>query len=309
MQFAKQPTSVAEQIAKLQDRGMSVPDPALATHYLSHISYYRLTAYWLPFEADHDAHQFRAGTSFEDVLNLYILDRELRLLLMDAIERVEISTRTRWMDALVQAHGPHAHLNAALFTTSTDKHGRIVWSHQGAVEAIKKESLKSREAFILHLRHKYDEELPPLWATCELMTFGEFSKWFTHTQSSALRNQVARTYGLDETTLVSFLHHLAVVRNLCAHHARLWNREFTFRWKLPKKNPVPLVVNLHHNRASNLYNTLVMLGFLMDIISPHTGWKRRVIALIDRHRIDSTPMGFPTDYRNYPLWSDKDNNP
>lgn len=302
MQFAKPPTSVPEQIAQLQARGMTIPDEAAATHYLTHISYYRLTAYWLPFESDHAQHQFRAGTTFDAMLNLYIFDRELRLLLMDAIERVEISTRTRWMDALVQAHGPHAHLNPALFDTAKDKHGNVVWSHDKAVASLKVESLKSREPFILHLRQKYDEELPPLWATCELMTFGEFSKWFTNTRFSALRNLVARGYGLDESTLASFLHHLAVVRNLCAHHARVWNREFTFRWKLPKKHPVPLVANLHHNKDRSLYNTLVMLGFLMDIISPHTAWKRRLLALIDQYAVDTPAMGFPDDYKNYPIW-------
>jgi len=306
MRFAKPPTSIPEQITQLQARGMDIPEQTAATHYLSHISYYRLTAYWLPFESNHDSHRFRAGTSFEEVLNLYIFDRELRLLLMDAIERVEISTRTRWMDALVQAHGPHAHLLPALFTTTIGKNGNIVWSHGKAVASLKVESLKSREKFILHLRHKYDEDLPPLWATCELMTFGEFSKWFTHTQSSALRNQVARAYGLDEITLASFLHHLAVVRNYCAHHARLWNREFTVRWKLPKKHPVPLVPNLHFPKDRNLYNTLAMLGFLMDIISPHTGWKQRILALIEKHRIDPLLMGFPAGFRGYPLWVNED---
>lgn len=281
---------------------MDIADTAAAAHYLSHISYYRLTAYWLPFESDHTAHQFRPGTSFDRVLNLYIFDRELRLLLMDAIERVEISARTKWMDVLVQAHGPHAHLDPALFATKTDKTGKVVWSHEKAVASLKQECGKSSEIFIAHLRQKYDEELPPLWATCELMTFGEFSKWLTHTQSSTLRNQVARSYGVDETILVSFLHHLAVVRNLCAHHARLWNREFTFRWRLPTKHPQALAVNLHHAKDRNIYNTLVMLGFLMDIISPHTGWKQRVLGLIDHHRVDPTPMGFPADYLRRPMW-------
>ncbi|CAA6605984.1 Abi-like [Rhodospirillaceae bacterium LM-1] len=303
MQFPKPPTSVSEQLKKLQSRGMIIPDTEAAAHYLSHISYYRLTAYWLPFETSHEQHQFRAGTRFEDALNLYIFDRELRLLLMDAIERVEISTRTHWMDALVKKHGAHAHLEPTLFTTTTDRSGKVVWSHSKAVASLTVESQKSREIFILHLRHKYDEALPPLWATCELMTFGEFSKWFTHTQSSALRNQVARAYGMDETTLTSFLHHLAVVRNLCAHHARLWNRDFTFRWKLPSKKPTFLAANLNFDKGRSLYNTLVMLGFMMDIISPHTGWKKRVLDLIVHHGIDPTSMGFPSDYRDRRLWS------
>ena len=207
------------------------------------------------------------------------------------------------MDVLVQAHGAHAHLDASLFTTATSKLGAVTWSHEKAVASLITESRKSREIFILHLRQKYDEELPPLWATCELMTFGEFSKWLTNTQSGALRNQVARAYGLDESILVSFLHHLTVVRNLCAHHARLWNREFTLRWKLPRKNPADLVASLCPANHATLYNTLAMLGYLMDVISPNTRWKARVLALIDKHRIDGTHMGFPADYWTHPRWA------
>lgn len=303
LKFPKQPTSIAEQIKKLQGRGMEISEKAPAEHYLTHISYYRMTAYWLPFEADHETHQFKPGTTFEKVLNLYIFDRELRLLLMDAIERIEISVRTKWMNVLVEAHGPHAHLNPDIFRTKRNREGGIVWSHENAVSSLEKENARSREVFIRHLRRKYEEKLPPLWATCELMTFGEFSKWFANTASSATRNQVARFYGLDETILVSFLHHLAVVRNLCAHHGRLWNREFTFTWKLPKKSPVELVSNLHHTETRRLYNSLAMLGFLMDQISPHTDWKIRVLSLIRKHGIDPSHMGFPSDYETYPLWN------
>lgn len=264
-----------------------------------------MTAYWLPFEADHGTHKFRPDTSFDDVLNLYIFDRELRLLLMDAIERIEISVRTRWMDVFVHAHGPHAHLDSGLFVTKVNRSGGIVWSHERAVASLTTENSRSRETFIQHLRNKYDEQLPPLWATCELMTFGEFSKWYANTASSGLRNKVSRSYGLDETILVSFLHHLAVVRNLCAHHARVWNREFTFTWKLPRKTPSELLENLNPAENRRLYNTLVMLGFLMDQISPHTGWKYRLLALIDEHGIPPKPMGFPKKYRSYPLWNEK----
>ncbi|EQD37269.1 Abi family protein, partial [mine drainage metagenome] len=93
---------------------MIVANHAEAEFYLRHLNYYRLGAYWLPFEIDHGSHTFRPGTRFEDVLNLYILDRQLRLLVLDAIERVEVSVRSVWAYHLTQHFGPHAHLESNL---------------------------------------------------------------------------------------------------------------------------------------------------------------------------------------------------
>jgi len=94
--YTKKALPFADQVALLRERGMEIRDEAEAAFYLSHINYYRLTAYWLPFEEDHATHQFRAGTTFDEVLKLYIFDRELRLLVMDALERIEVSVRTQW---------------------------------------------------------------------------------------------------------------------------------------------------------------------------------------------------------------------
>jgi abortive infection bacteriophage resistance protein len=88
VKFAKPALSIADQIALLRRRGMAVPDAAKAGHYLRHVSYYRLRAYWLPFEqpAETDGdHLFEDGTDFDHVLSLYVFDRHLRLLVMDAI--------------------------------------------------------------------------------------------------------------------------------------------------------------------------------------------------------------------------------
>jgi abortive infection bacteriophage resistance protein len=83
--FTKLATTYKQQVDLLQQRGMQIEDPATAAFYLQHINYYRLGAYWLPFEVDHASHRFKPGTRFDDVLKLYVFDRELRLLVLDAI--------------------------------------------------------------------------------------------------------------------------------------------------------------------------------------------------------------------------------
>lgn len=112
--FTKSAITYAQQVALLQQRGMVIDDPAEAEFYLQHLNYYRLSAYWLPFEIDHASHTFRPGTRFAEVLNIYIFDRELRLLLLDAIERIEVSVRGQWAYQIAHRHGSHAHLDPEL---------------------------------------------------------------------------------------------------------------------------------------------------------------------------------------------------
>ena len=104
--YSKPPTTYTEQVDLLRARGMVVDDQAEAEFYLQHLNYYRLGAYWLPFEQDHATHH-SDRTHFSQVLNLYIFDRELRLLVLDALERLEVSVRTQWAD---QLHTGMAHM-------------------------------------------------------------------------------------------------------------------------------------------------------------------------------------------------------
>lgn len=298
MKFSKTPLSFKDQVSLLEKRGLLIGDRDKAEYYLSHLNYYRLAAYCLPFEKDHNTHQYVEGTTFDQVLDLYIFDRELRLLVLDAIERVEVSIRTHLAYTLAHKYGPHDYLNSALF--------KAKWPHAKNVRQLEIEFRNSREVFIRHLRKKYDESLPPIWATVEIMTFGQLSNWYANLSSGADRNAIANVYDMDEINLVSFLHHLSTVRNVCAHHSRLWNREFTFTFKLPRKRPSQLlsVLNLSPTTTKRIYNTLVVLDYLMLTISPDTHWKQRLIALLNKHLVaDPLSMGFPAHWHDLPNWS------
>ena len=297
MKFGKPPLTLEQQLDQLIQRGLACVDRALALHYLTHLNYYRFGAYWLPFEADHASHAFRPGTSFDHVLNLYIFDRELRLLILDAIERVEVSVRTNWAYTLAHRYGAHAHLDARLFKEPTPK-----WNHAWQCEKLETEARKSHETFIQHHYRKYEEPLPPLWAVTEIMTLGQLSKWYGNLRHGADRNAVAHRYDMDEINLASFLHHLSVVRNLCAHHSRLWNREFTLTVRLPKHRPKALATSLDQKDSRRLYNTLTVLGWMLDCISPQHSWKIRLNRLMAQHGIDPKWMGFPVGWEQSRIW-------
>jgi abortive infection bacteriophage resistance protein len=217
---------------------------------------------------------------------------------MEAIERLEISFRTRFAHELAMRYGSHAHLDASLFKR-TDLHRQYI-------KGLKKEIGHSKETFIKHYRTTYDDpDLPPIWVICEVMTFGQLSVWFKNLKRSSDRNAIARIYCIDEVILGSFMHHLTHIRNLTAHHCRLWNRRLVFTMTIPTF-PVDLAGMFNPLSNRNIYNTLVMLGYLLKLISPSTSWPVRIKRLIDEYVTDKTAtMGFPDGWRDLPMWRDE----
>jgi abortive infection bacteriophage resistance protein len=294
MKFNKPHLTVEQQLALLENRGLIISDREQVKHYLGHLNYYRLSGYWFPFKQSPTSNQFDPNTSFESILNLYIFDRELRLVILNAIEHIEVSVRSKWAYYFSEKNGAHAHLDSTFFKNHS--------THQKAISTLEKSVSKSKEPFIEHLNCTYDEILPPLWALVEIMTFGQLSHWFGMLKLRSDRNTVAREYDMDEKNFASILHHLTVVRNKCAHHNRLWNCEFTIIPKLPKQRPSIVVKSLNYAKERKLYNTLVILVYLLDIISPEHRWKNKLFDLIEQHKIDVSQMGFPSQFNNLPVW-------
>ena len=116
MKFTKPPFTLQQQLQKWQSRGLIVADPTRAAHYLRFIGYYRLSGYTLVFQdGGHPDKHFKPGTTFEQVLSLYVFDRELRLLLLDAVERVEVGVRTCLVNEMSVKHGAHWFMDANAF--------------------------------------------------------------------------------------------------------------------------------------------------------------------------------------------------
>lgn len=293
--YSKPAMELPDQLELLKARGMIVADDARAMHYLGVINYYRLTAYWLPYEDDHASHRFKPGTQFEDILDDYGFDRELRLLINDAIERVEVALRTQVAYQLSLKYGPHFFLNDRIFNAQP--------LYAKMLDKLLSDIQSSKEVFIEHYRAHYSDALPPAWATVEIMTLGQLSKWFAAVSQSSDRNLVARYFDFDEALLVSYLHHLAVIRNISAHHGRLWNREFRFAFKMPKHRPKTLLNSLNPAAQRKIYNTLTVLAYFLDQISPGHHWREKLKTLMDSALEKQATMGFPENWKELSIWA------
>lgn len=289
--------TVADQIAYLVNRGMAVPDHDLAERCLNHIGFHRLSSYWKPFELASTANsgsRFRHGASFDAVMIRYLFDQRLRSLLLESFSYVEVSIKTQWAYQLASAfgHGEFAYRNANLF-----QQGR----HSGNLQ-----ELESSYHRMGQLSNRDFTNLP-IWDVIPAMSFGQLSKWYSSLNDRAIRQSIARSYGVDEAILKPMLHHLAKVRNICAHHERLWDMSISRGLRLPKRlsgNPTAAAA-FNTTQPYRIYNTLVMLTHLMEIITPSGDWAERLIAFKGSDAYRSVPdadLGFPSNWRTFAIW-------
>ena len=296
--YAKPALPIADQINKLIGLGMTVGDRPLAEHCLQHISYYRLSAYWLPFEntKGNAGPRFKPGTTLESVLALYDFDRQLRLLVLDAIERIEVAVRGSWAYQMAMLGGAFGYVDAAHYADA-NKFNRNC-------QTLDREVSRSKDTFIRHYKAKYSGPMrPPVWMAAELLSFGLLSQWYAALKEPKVRQSIAAPFDIDERIFVTFVHQLAIVRNICAHHSRLWNRVLDVAFTLPKKHPVDLVTALNRQEPRHVYNTFAMLQFLLSKADPANDWGTRLIALMGTLPAGrAAEMGFPADWTDFKIW-------
>lgn len=296
--YTKPALSFADQVVLLQQRGLVIVDSPAAEKKLASISYYRLSAYWHPFRlrnaAGQPLSQFESGTTFESALALYEFDRELRLLVMDALERVEVAVRTSVTHQLAMAYGPFGHEGAANFHPQ--------FNHAKWIAGLRDETTRSSDAFVGHFQANYTGyPALPIWMTTELISMGSLSFLYKG-MTSPDKNVVAGAFKLHPKRLQDWLHVMTYVRNVCAHHSRLWNRELSIR---PQAMAEPEWQAPLMPRRDRVFCILLMLHYLLTQSGSGVAWRDACNALllplaaIPRWRV---AMGMPVNWMNHPYW-------
>jgi abortive infection bacteriophage resistance protein len=283
--FSKPVLSLPEQLSLLQQRGLTITDPQKALHYLEYIGYYRLSGYTRPFQSGED-HSFKTGTTFDDILSLYVFDRKLRLLLLDAIERLEVALRSVVNNTLSDALGAHWYLNPQAYQLPAGEDFQAFLGHLR--EEMGYSGNRRLETFISHYRETYSSpEDPPGWMMVQTLSMGTLSRLYARLLLP-YQKTIATKFGLDHKILTSVLHSLSHLRNLCAHHSRVWNRELRIKPRLPH------VVRATYSGPPDRIGALVcILSFLLEKISPDTQWQGHFDALLAEHpSVHRRSMGF-----------------
>ncbi|UKA49261.1 Abi family protein [Arthrobacter sp. FW305-123] len=340
--YTKPFLSVDEQIDRLQERGLEIESRHEAAHHLRRIGYYRLSGYWFPFRQDAPApgkkrpSEFRTGTSLAVILEAYDFDERLRASLMSAIARVEVNLRFRIGHALGK-YGPFAHCDPVNLDPMWSRQElrscsapnctpRCAWmssDHETWLERQKTAESIPKEAFITHIHGEYGTPLP-VWVATEVMSFGSLNRLMNGMKQRD-RQQLAADFDIvdaqgngDAAVLSNWVEHLRQVRNACAHHARLWNKNIDAIISVPAGVPeLAHLINAQRNpqeamdapsTVRRIYGTLAILTFLL--VRTDGNLERRNLVRLEIEKFASALpgrldiMGFPVGWAAQDLWQE-----
>lgn len=308
--FTKPFLSTEDQISLLKVRGMVIADEPKAKMCIERIGYYRLSAYWYPFRKKISTHpapvvrgdDFVAGTTFEDIFNFYVFDKKLRLLTMDALERIEIALRAKILNHL-GARDPFAHRKLDFLD------GKFSPKHRLWLKRQDQSFARSKEDFAKHFRNKYPISVPPIWISAEVWDWGMLSHFFSGIKP-ADKDSIASTFGsVNGREFETWVRAMNDVRNICAHHSRLWNRGLTVIPRLPDGGRVPDLNHIPRDNQflSRIYVVLAIMRLLLKRIHPNnSSWHIRIADYVKstplHPRISTNIAGFPANWESQAIW-------
>ena len=277
----KPATTFDEQVELLKKRNCCISDPVFCRSVLQQVNYYRLSAYFLPFRGQDG--NYRDGTSFYRVFRIYEFDRKMRQVLFGAIEQIELYLRTQIAYYHAHKYGPLGYMDDGTFGKKHD-HEKFLSKFQEEIRH------NNKILFVKHHLQNYDGKFP-LWVATELFSLGMMSYFYSDMVTQDKKALAREMYATTAYNLDSWLRCCTDLRNICAHHGRLYFRKFSAIPATPEEFPFQL--------DRRLFDQIMVLRFLYP---DSKNWNHEicpaVIALIHEydHDIVMEHIGFPENW-------------
>jgi len=231
-------------------------------------------------------------------LDIYRFDRKLRILLFNEIEKIEVAIRSAMNNLVSDA------LNDVFWMTeSRHFHNLNVFSK--SLSLIESELDRSKEEFVEHFKSKYIEPFPPVWMISEIIPLGVLCGIFNNIKSIKIKKIVANQFGLSVPVFSSWILVLAILRNVCCHHNRIWNKDHLV---IPANIHTPIFPWIDGSKidGKRIYFRICIIKYLLFTVSPNNRFKEKLKSLLTEYpTVDIRAMGFPVDWENESLWNKK----
>jgi abortive infection bacteriophage resistance protein len=284
MLYKKTFKTIEDQITILKERGLLVASDSRLENFLRNVSYYHASIYFKHFQDSKS--NFILNTRFEDVLNVYTFDQKLRLLLSDMLERIEKSFKAKLINEICFKESDGNWIVNDTYFVSNDYSERVT--------EILERLRYSKEIYIKHFYNKYSEpDYPPAWMIVESLTFGQAVMVYRQLTTEN-KEIIASSYGINKIFVESWFYAFSDIRNICAHHGRLWNRELRVR---PSQKHGKYKNLFYNNNGNRLFNHVLLMNIIGNKFCSGSEWLDTLRDLIAEHTIEVSHMGFPKDWR------------
>lgn len=305
--YSKTPKSFKEQVELLKKRNLKILNEERAERILTYISYNRLSNYWYPLLKEPKEEEiFKEDAKFNTAFKLYQFDSDFRTITFQAIEQIEIATRTQ-----IIYHFSHKYNSGYWFEDSTAF--KTYPYYLKLLSKISSNTEDSKQEFITKYKSKYFQYLPPSWKSFELLTFNSLLSILKNINDYKDLIPISRSFGLNHKVFISWLESFVYIRNICAHHGRLWNIKLTIgpTWvKSPKQPWIDRWENEDKNldtadKELKIYAIICCAIYCLNYINPYNNYGKKVIELLEKYKdVDEKHMGFPEGWKDQPLWKE-----
>lgn len=290
--------SYAEQLERLKIRGMSVGADEFALATLERVGYYTFSGYSHSFRFKNATgartDNFRPGTTFENVHSLWDFDNKLRSATFGVLQHIETHLRSRLVYAL-GAVNPMIHRMPELLQPDNPA------EYPDWLEKLDRAIRHSRDDSIVHHRNNRDSVIP-VWVAMDVLDWGGLTYLYGFAPRS-VRDTVASHFGLTAPQLRSWMKALNIVRNICAHHSRFFNRHYSLTARLPRTGELPELDHI----AGITGTSFAMLTLLQHLGTRTQGVNRRLLPAVlarfpDASGMNIQSIGAPDEWDTHPLW-------
>lgn len=297
MKYEKPALEHEQHLELFRKRNLTIKDSERATKYLENIGYYRLSGYMYHLQENNDRHIFVDGTTFSDIVSHYHFDKKLRSIFIEYLERIEIALRSKLTNYYSVSHGFYWYTQYSLYDN------KLTYSSINTY--ISDHFQNPQERFLKHFKNKYTlESLPPSNMAMELLTMGKLARLYKGLKNGEEKQKIASEFGIPTTVLSSWLIYLNNVRNICAHHSRLWNRGMTAdQPTIPSRKKYKFHGEIPHNFNRTTYGAICLIDRLLHNTNSKNRFIEKVLSLMDEFsNINVSHMGFPDNWRREPAW-------
>ncbi len=270
-----------------------------APHFLKNISYYRLKGYWWDLQRNKVQHLFESNSYFEDVIDRYNFDRHLRIILFDAIERIEIALRTKMIYYLSLSFGGTWYKDASIFTDNQ--------KHIDHLSHLMREFGYSQEIFIRDHKRRFPNTDPEAWKVMEIASMGTLSKFYKNLNHQLPeKSAIANDMGLNlSAELSSWLEAIVYLRNIIAHHSRIWSRNMVKTPTHAINNPKGAWLDHPINNVQMKKPFLIISSmlYLCNEVTPNHQIKTKIVDLINTNpNVPIYKLGFLNNWNQQAVW-------
>ncbi len=283
--------TIDEQLVILKSRGLKVVDEQKAKDFLFNNNYYRISGYSLTLRKND---VFSPNATFQNIVDIYNFDHEFRHILLEYLETIEVRMKSIYAYEFTKVHGATGYLNDAFFTNAA-KHAEIINKAEQ-----QKTSRLPHEAYLKHFVKDLQQDVP-LWAYVDLLTIADISFLYAISEP-AIKASVANAFGFtmsrNTEILGNFMHSMTIIRNLCAHGSRLYNRLFEQKPSLNKKEKALLITKDGHIDNSHLYGFILIMRRLLQK-NDFSSLKDAIIRLTEKYPfVRMSYYGFRDDWQD-----------